>query len=704
MKSAETKTSENPSKAAANQFFCGNGISLFAPGNRFFMQPKLTVNQPDDIYEQEADRVANDVMTMQSPVIQTKPLQISSIQRICSHCEAEQKNMQRKRSGDGGVTADNELEGYVGNLNSGGEALAEDVLSFFEPRFGYELSNVKVHTGLVAAKSAQSINALAYTSGNHIVFNSGQYSPDTDTGKQLLAHELTHVVQQANTNIKRKKLSEEEKQEDLQSDRLKNDLRLQAAFDQSPSMQSGEISEGVKTVQRALKDLGYNLQVSFLKTGDADGIFGTETKAAVKQFQRDNTLSDDGVLGRDTLGALDKKFIVVPPAQQCNINYSGGLLDAQSRDDVLNKHFTDAERPSAATILDDLCAVKNDHLNFSGEDELVSEVRKRMLAGKYMQESQTDSAFAYPEHAKPNNCPGAIGNALKDARVNTAAKDYWNGPIIETRSVIKNQHYYFELTDKGKDDAYTALKLLFTKQDSICDRTLIHCDTLITLVNILVYAETIGITAFNAKVKSGQLGVWLTYDGLSAVENDTTPTAVTSSLTRIVPSDENDLVIGDHVVFWNHQAYDAISLTNPGPWRLENALLVTKDASGEDMFEGHGAPVVSGSIKPGSKREIHTELMNNYNPYAVRAADLATKNDAGDTDAAARLATEFPRVFKNTTDNKWYIKETDSNSSRPRKEYELKVITDPFDPEIIGLRNPYNPSQMGSVERPQESL
>jgi hypothetical protein len=81
-------------------------------------------------------------------------------------------------------------------LHSGGQALSTEARNFYEPRFGYDFSNVKVHTDSIAAKSAQSINALAYTSGSNIVFNNGQYSPNTDSGKRLLGHELTHVVQQ----------------------------------------------------------------------------------------------------------------------------------------------------------------------------------------------------------------------------------------------------------------------------------------------------------------------------------------------------------------------------------------------------------------------------------------------------------------------------------------------------------------------------
>ena len=164
----------------------------------FFIQPKLTINQPNDVYEQEADAMADKVMWMEQPGEQLKPLPIiTSVQKKCEHCDKE-KEMQRKEISGEEKTADSNLENYVGGLNSGGQALPNEVRNFYEPRFGYDFSNVKLHTGTVAAKSAQSINALAYTSGNNIVFNDGQYSPNTESGKKLLSHELTHVVQQTN--------------------------------------------------------------------------------------------------------------------------------------------------------------------------------------------------------------------------------------------------------------------------------------------------------------------------------------------------------------------------------------------------------------------------------------------------------------------------------------------------------------------------
>jgi hypothetical protein len=185
-----------------------------AGSSNIFFQPKLTINNSNDKYEYEADTVANKVMQMEAPSLQAKqnnnsffapsPISITPVQRKCETCEEEQK-MQRKEIETGAATADNNLENYIGSLSSGGQPLADDVRNFYEPRFGYDFSNVKVHTDAVAVKSAQSINALAYTSGNNIVFNNGQYSPNTDSGKKLLGHELTHVVQQ-NGSINAKKI------------------------------------------------------------------------------------------------------------------------------------------------------------------------------------------------------------------------------------------------------------------------------------------------------------------------------------------------------------------------------------------------------------------------------------------------------------------------------------------------------------------
>jgi len=195
---AAEKTSTPRDSKTNFSFFSGKEQS-----KPLFFQPKLTVGPTNDVYEQEADAVADKVMRMEDhEQIQTKisPL---DIQRKCAACE-EEDQLQRKE--DRAIDEQLEAPSIVSDaLGSGGKPLGDNTRSFMESRFGYDFNNVKVHTDTVAAKSAQSINALAYTSGNSIVFNEEQYSPGTEGGKKLIAHELTHVVQQNGKLMKKEK-------------------------------------------------------------------------------------------------------------------------------------------------------------------------------------------------------------------------------------------------------------------------------------------------------------------------------------------------------------------------------------------------------------------------------------------------------------------------------------------------------------------
>jgi uncharacterized protein DUF4157/CDI toxin RNase A-like protein/uncharacterized protein DUF922 len=87
------------------------------------------------------------------------------------------------------------LQAIVGT--GGGQPLDDATRTFMEPRFGHDFGRVRVHTGDVAAQSASSARSLAFTVGSDIVFGAGQYAPQTESGRHLLAHELTHVVQQS---------------------------------------------------------------------------------------------------------------------------------------------------------------------------------------------------------------------------------------------------------------------------------------------------------------------------------------------------------------------------------------------------------------------------------------------------------------------------------------------------------------------------
>src|SRR5260370_6332906 len=83
-----------------------------------------------------------------------------------------------------------------GALASPSRPLDEATRAFMEPRFGHDFGRVRVHNDDSAARTNRALNARAYTVGEHILFGAGQYAPDTETGKRMLAHELCHVVQQ----------------------------------------------------------------------------------------------------------------------------------------------------------------------------------------------------------------------------------------------------------------------------------------------------------------------------------------------------------------------------------------------------------------------------------------------------------------------------------------------------------------------------
>lgn len=167
------------------------------------IQPKLSINQPGDEYEKEADAMANKVMRMSDGTTGEGLFSpsISSIQRKCQHCEEEEKKVQRKETSDAALTPPSET--YIQSLSGKGRSLTTGERDFFEPRFGYDFSSVRLHADAEANKSAADINALAYTNQNNIVFGSGQYDTGTDKGKQLMAHELTHVVQQSQNKLQR---------------------------------------------------------------------------------------------------------------------------------------------------------------------------------------------------------------------------------------------------------------------------------------------------------------------------------------------------------------------------------------------------------------------------------------------------------------------------------------------------------------------
>jgi len=200
-KPAKHHNQQNPStKAAAGK----NGVSLLPPQSEpvtpLPLQTKLTINQPGDAYEREADEMVDEVMRMPALALQRQCAcgGIAGDDGECADCKAKRLVIQRQTM----FTPSTQLPSRQAppsvhqTLQSSGKPLDGHTRSFMETRFGQDFSHVRVHTNSQAAHSAADINATAYTVGRDVVFGAGQYNPETRDGQTLLAHELTHTIQQ----------------------------------------------------------------------------------------------------------------------------------------------------------------------------------------------------------------------------------------------------------------------------------------------------------------------------------------------------------------------------------------------------------------------------------------------------------------------------------------------------------------------------
>lgn len=162
-------------------------------GNRYVqrvvagIQAKLMVGQPGNVYEQEADRVADAVMHMPQPQVVQKTENSEDVQALA---------IDRQQYATGQAEPHTVPPIVHEVLRAPGQPLDLKTRNLLESRFGHNFGQVRVHTDAKASESAEAVNAQAYTVGQDIVFRAGQYAPSTTTGMQLLTHEVVHVLQQ----------------------------------------------------------------------------------------------------------------------------------------------------------------------------------------------------------------------------------------------------------------------------------------------------------------------------------------------------------------------------------------------------------------------------------------------------------------------------------------------------------------------------
>jgi peptidoglycan hydrolase-like protein with peptidoglycan-binding domain len=325
-----------------------------------FVQAKLTVGPANDRFEQEADSVADRVMGMAEPRSASQPMpdaqlisglgtapvfspaspylamyaaeSVDPLESLwfCPGCSGPATvdrgkpadDLQRSTRGGamaGGLEVGGHIESGVGLLQNGGEPLAASERGFFEARFGTDFSSVRIHSDSRADRLARALGAEAFTIGSHIALRGGR-DAGTSAGRRLLAHELTHVVQQSGGagpqgGTVQRTIGDGH---DLAAPRFSGNRILEAAFDDERLIRNGARGEAVRLIQESLVAMGYTLPISVSETNTTqlDGIFGPETEAAIRRFQTDaGAVLVDGIVGPETMGLLDRHDVSQPAAR-----------------------------------------------------------------------------------------------------------------------------------------------------------------------------------------------------------------------------------------------------------------------------------------------------------------------------------------------------------------------------------------------------
>lgn len=185
--SSSSRQRENILAPPASLNYNFSKMALTAPA----ASSSMKVNQPGDAYEQEANQIAERIVQASTPV---SPAGSS----VTGKKDLDDRLLRRKENSSGQIAA--AVPSIVHEvLQNSGRPLDATARSFMEPRFGHDFSRIRIHTDERAEEAAEAVNALAYTVGQDIFFGRSQYAPGTGEGKRLLAHELTHTIQQSSS-------------------------------------------------------------------------------------------------------------------------------------------------------------------------------------------------------------------------------------------------------------------------------------------------------------------------------------------------------------------------------------------------------------------------------------------------------------------------------------------------------------------------
>lgn len=257
-----------------------------------FMQAKLEMGPPDDAFEREAELVADTVGAGGVADVRGR-VGSSPVQRQGDVPEEEEEELESiDRGGSAGA----------------GAPLQAATRSYMESRLGYDFGSVRVHADQRAATAARSVRARAFTVGRDVVFGAGQYAPDSHAGRRLLAHELTHVVQQGAASP----LGERRDQLlDTGGPRLQRDLALEVPHPEAvaAALTADQIRSAIAYNEYRFKD-PWSIRTirDVLGLPPVPAIVDADLVQAIAQWQAEHGLTEDGKCGPDTTATIVREL------------------------------------------------------------------------------------------------------------------------------------------------------------------------------------------------------------------------------------------------------------------------------------------------------------------------------------------------------------------------------------------------------------
>ena len=298
------------------------------------IQTKMKIGQPGDKYERQADAVADQVVSGRAPsgmiqkmqedgegmqmqpmeeeeeMMQMQPIkeeeeeimprnpagmESGAIQTKCAECEKEetlQKKPAIQKSANGQAQASPAIAKKISASRGSGQSLPKNVNSEMSNKMGADFSNVNIHTDDTAVQMSRDLGANAFTVGNDIYFNKGKYNPESSEGKHLLAHELTHTVQQgASDNMIQADFAIEPPNPGAEANEL-SETEIQDAIRYNEL----KLGRGGADLIRLVRDV--------LGVSPEPAVIDQDLVEAIVRWQAVNNLTQDGMLGPDSAAPL----------------------------------------------------------------------------------------------------------------------------------------------------------------------------------------------------------------------------------------------------------------------------------------------------------------------------------------------------------------------------------------------------------------